>query len=122
MKTLAIVVTTPPYSPLTITAINYVKAAISADITIMGVFFYQDGVMHANQHINIASDEYQAIKHWQKLHKEHHLPLHICVTAAEKRGIVCEAINDDKINDVFTVSGLGELVELTTKASRLVQF
>ena len=40
MKTLAIVVTTPPYSPLTITAINYVKAAIKADITVIGVFFY----------------------------------------------------------------------------------
>lgn len=122
MKTLAIVVTTPPYSPLTTTAIDYIKAAIKADINIIGVFFYQDGVMHANQHINIASDEYQAIQQWQQLHKDYQLPLHICVTAAEKRGIVCELINNDKINDAFTVSGLGELVELTSKASRLVQF
>lgn len=122
MKTLAILVTTPPYSPLTTTAIDYIKAAIQADINIIGVFFYQDGVMHANQHINIASDEYQAIQQWQQLHKDYQLPLHICVTAAEKRGIVCELINNDKINDAFTVSGLGELVELTTKASRLVQF
>lgn len=121
MKTLAVVVTTPPYSPLTITAINYVKSAIQADIEIVGVFFYQDGAMHANENIAIASDEYQAIQQWQKLHKSHQLPLHICVTAAEKRGISCESFNGDKINKAFTVSGLGELVELSNKANRVVQ-
>ena len=122
MKTLAVVVTTPPYSHLTITAIRYVEAALEAGINIIGVFFYQDGVMHANKDINIASDEYQAIIQWQKLHHQYLLPLHICVTAAEKRGISCDSIENEKINEAFTVSGLGELVELTTKASRLVQF
>ena len=122
MNTLAIVVTTPPYSPLTITAINYVRSAIESDIHIIGVFFYQDGVMNANENINIPSDEYQAIQHWQQIHHDYQLPLHICITAAEKRGIICEAITNNKINGVFTISGLGELVELTTQASRLVQF
>lgn len=122
VKTLAVIVTTPPYSPLTTTAITYIKAAIAAEINIVGVFFYQDGVMHANQDINIASDEYQAIQEWQQLHQAHQLPLHICVTAAEKRGISCEAIDGGKVNEAFTVSGLGELVELSTKASRVVQF
>ncbi|ALO34923.1 sulfur reduction protein DsrE [Colwellia sp. MT41] len=122
MKTLAVVITTPPYSHLTITALTYVEAALVAGINVIGVFFYQDGVMHANENISIASDEYQAIEHWQRLQKQYQLPLHICITAAEKRGIACDAIDNDKINKAFTVSGLGELVELTTKASRLVQF
>ncbi|MBU2871463.1 sulfurtransferase complex subunit TusD [Colwellia sp. E2M01] len=120
MKTLAVVVTTPPYSPLTITAINYLEAALATGVNVIGVFFYQDGVMHANKHINIASDEYQAIKQWQNLHTRYQLPLHICITAAEKRGITCD--DNAQINAGFTVSGLGELVELTTKASRVVQF
>ena len=122
MKTLAVVVTTPPYSHLTITEFTYVEAALVAGINVIGVFFYQDGVMHANEDISIASDEYQAIAHWQRLQQEYQLPLHICITAAEKRGIACDAIGNDKKNNAFTVSGLGELVELTTKASRLVQF
>lgn len=122
MKTLAVVITTPPYSHLTITALTYVEAALMAGINVIGVFFYQDGVMHANEDISIASDEYQAIAHWQRLEQQYQLPLHICITAAEKRGIACDAIDNDKINNAFTVSGLGELVELTTKASRLVQF
>ena len=122
MKTLAVVITTPPYSPLTRTAINYAEAALTAGINVIGVFFYQDGALHANKNISIASDEYQAIKHWQRLQQQYSLPLHICITAAEKRGITCDSIEGDQLNGAFTVSGLGELVELTTKASRLVQF
>jgi tRNA 2-thiouridine synthesizing protein D len=122
VKSLAVVITTPPYSHLTITALNYIEAALAIDIDVIGVFFYQDGVMHANENISIASDEYQAIKHWQRLHEQYQLPLHICITAAEKRGIACDSLDNEKINQAFTVSGLGELVELTTKATRLVQF
>lgn len=122
MKTLAVVITTPPYSHLTITAFKYVEAALALGVEVIGVFFYQDGVMHANKDISIASDEYQAIEQWQRLHQQYQVPLHICITAAEKRGIACDFIDNEKINEAFTVSGLGELVELTTKASRLVQF
>jgi len=122
VNTLALVITTPPYSPLTVTAIDYVEVALVSGIEIIGIFFYQDGVMHANKDIDIASDEYQAIAQWQRLHKQYQLPLHICITAAEKRGIVCDQKENEKINEAFTVSGLGELVEITTKASRLVQF
>ncbi|TYK66852.1 sulfurtransferase complex subunit TusD [Colwellia echini] len=122
MNTLAVVITTPPHSPLTATAINYVESALVAGINVIGVFFYQGGAMHANSNISIASDEYQAIEHWQQLAQQYQLPLHICITAAEKRGIACDAIDGEKLNGAFTVSGLGELVELSTKASRLVQF
>jgi len=128
VKKLAVVVTTPPYSNLTITAIEYVEAALSQGIDVIGVFFYQDGAIQANENVSIASDEYQAIEHWTKLHHEYQLPLHICITAAEKRGITCEEVLDDNdaksenLNDIFTVSGLGELVELSSSATRLVQF
>jgi len=122
VKTLAVVITTPPYSPLTVTALTYVETALIAGIDVIGVFFYQDGAMHANENISIASDEYQAIAHWQRLNQQYQLPLHICITAAEKRGIACDSVDNEEINGAFTVSGLGELVELTTKATRLVQF
>jgi tRNA 2-thiouridine synthesizing protein D len=122
VKTLAVVITTPPYSPLTVTALTYVETALIAGVNVIGVFCYQDGAMHANENISIASDEYQAIAHWQRLNQQYQLPLHICITAAEKRGIGCDSMDNEQINQAFTVSGLGELVELTTKATRLVQF
>ena len=125
MNKLAVVVTTPPYSNLTITALNYVETALAAGIEVIGVFFYQDGAIQANRHVTIASDEYQAIEHWTRLHQHYQLPLYLCITAAEKRGVQCDDLpvtGQSNINEIFTVSGLGELVELSTRASRLVQF
>jgi tRNA 2-thiouridine synthesizing protein D len=120
VKKLAVVVTTPPYSNLSVTALDYVDTALKSGVEIVGVFFYQDGVIHANQQVQIASDEFQCIKQWQVLQNKFKLPLHLCVTAAEKRGLSDE--EPKNIHPSFTVSGLGELVELVNKSDRLVQF
>ena len=120
MKNLAVIVTSPPYSSLSITALDYIETALKTNIKLVGVFFYQDGVMHANQQVQIPGDEFQCIQQWQSLHQKYQLPLHLCVTAAEKRGLIDEEPNN--IHPIFTVSGLGELVELVNKADRMVQF
>ncbi|NQZ83837.1 MAG: sulfurtransferase complex subunit TusD [Colwellia sp.] len=127
MQTLAVMVTTPPHSNLTTTAIDYIECAIQKGIKVIGVFFYQDGVLNASSYLSLPNDEYQSIKQWQRLNKEYDLPLHICVTAGEKRGLTDE-IDDQtgkktqtNINDAFILSGLGELVELSSKADRVVQ-
>ena len=120
VKKLAVVITTPPYSNLSITALDYIETALKSGVEFIGVFFYQDGALHANVNIQIESDEFQAISHWESLHQEYSLPLHLCITAAEKRGMSDEHV--DNIHPMFTVSGLGELVELSTTADRLVQF
>ncbi|MBA6342613.1 sulfurtransferase complex subunit TusD [Colwellia sp. MB02u-10] len=120
---LALVVTTPPNSNLTTTAINLVKAAIDSGVSIIGVFFYQDGVLNAAKYLSIPSDEFQTLAQWQQLNSEYKVPLYLCITAAEKRGLSDELNNHESsnIDSAFTVSGLGELVELTSKAERVVQ-
>jgi tRNA 2-thiouridine synthesizing protein D len=123
VKKLAFVITTPPNSNLTATAINMVTAALKMKLNVVGVFFYQSGVLNGSQHLALPNDEYQANKQWQKLQLEYKIPLHLCATAAEKHGL-SDDINDHKvsnINDAFTLSGLGELVELNVKADRLIQ-
>jgi len=128
-----VVITTPPYSNLTITALNYIEAALSANVAVVGVFFYQDGVLNASNKVSITSDEFQTVSRWQTLHQVHQLPLHLCNTAGEKRGLSDEGSdseskignnteNNSDINSAFTVSGLGELVEITNQAQRVVQF
>ncbi len=120
MNKLVVVITTPPFSNLSVTAINYIETALKLGVELVGVFFYQDGVLHANANAYIASDEFQAIEQWQKLKQEYDLALHLCITAAEKRGMTAE--NKNSIDELFIVSGLGELVELTSKTERMVQF
>ncbi|AWB57786.1 MULTISPECIES: sulfurtransferase complex subunit TusD [unclassified Colwellia] len=122
-NTLALVVTTPPHSNLTTSAINLVRAAVNNDVEILGVFFYQDGVLNAAKNLSIPSDEYQTLIQWQALNREYSVPLYLCITAAEKRGLSDDISNQalSNIDPAFIVSGLGELVELTSKAERVVQ-
>lgn len=131
-NTLALVVTTPPNSNLTTSAINLVHAAIENNVKVIGVFFYQDGVLNAAKHLSIPSDEFQTLTQWQQLNSRYDVPLYLCISAAEKRGLTDELNNHEpsshepsqetsNIDSVFTVSGLGELVELTSKAERVVQ-
>lgn len=139
MQTLSVVITTPPSSYLTITAIDYINNAIKAGVSVVGVFFYQDGVLNASANIAIPNDEYQIHKQWQKLKEDHQVNLHVCITACEKRGLSDDIdgeltnnaslsaisksnISQSNISQYFTVSGLGELVELTAKSDRMVQF
>ena len=122
-NSLALVVTTPPNSNLTTTAINLVRAAINNGVSVLGVFFYQDGVLNAAKNLSIPSDEFQTLSQWQQLNSKYNVPLFLCITAAEKRGLTDELTNNElsNIHQAFTVSGLGELVELTSNADRVVQ-
>ncbi len=127
MNKLAVVITSPPHSNMTTTALDYIETALTIGVNVVGVFFYQAGVIHGNKFVDIASDEHQAILKWTKLHNEYQLPLYLCATAAEKYGICCNQTDaEDKtscnLNEIFSVSGLGELVELSSKANRMVQF
>jgi len=129
LNKLAVVVTTPPYSNLTVTAIEYIETALQLGINVVGVFFYQDGVLHANKNISIANDEYQSLKHWKALHQKYNVPLYMCITAAEKRGVISDSAIESSLeenititNEIFIVSGLGELVSLVDKSTRTVQF
>lgn len=121
MKKLAVVVTTAPTCHLTQTAYQVINNANNNDTQVIGVFFYQSGVLNASKHLAIPSDEFSVMSKWTSLSNDHNIPLYLCSTAAEKFGLVNTANNTELINESFTISGLGELVQLTEKADRVVQ-
>ena len=120
MSVYTLVVTTPPHQNNTATVIEMAEAILTAGHQINGVFFYRDGVLNASTLISIPSDEFQASSAFVRLHHEHQVPLHLCITAGEKRGLTDkdEMMN---ISSAFTISGLGEMVELTSAADKVVQ-
>lgn len=120
-KSLALIVTSSPTANITHTAYKLIEQAINNNITISGVFFYQDGVLNASKFLAVPSDELQLTALWKALHQEHSIPLHLCATAAEKRGLINPAEETQLLHHEFTLSGLGELVMLTSQADRLVQ-
>jgi tRNA 2-thiouridine synthesizing protein D len=120
VQSLAFLITTSVHDNTTITSMNIINNALADNINVIGVFFYQAGVTNANKNIIIANDEFQPLKAWKTLKKQYNTPLHLCVTAAEKQGLILEGEHSNVDND-FTLSGLGELVELSTQATRIIQ-
>jgi len=112
-------VTSAPHENKTATVIELAKAILAQGHQINGMFFYQNGVLNAASLLAMPSDEFQSCRELAELASVDKVPMHLCITAAEKRGLT----DDDKNNILpyFTVSGLGEMVELTNQADKVIQ-
>ena len=70
-KSIALVVTTASIDTKTHTAFRYISEALNMGIDVIGVFFYQDAALAANNYVNIANDEFQFIDALNALKDEH---------------------------------------------------
>lgn len=106
-------------------AYQMAEALLQANHRICQVFFFQAGVSNANELVNPASDEVNLVEKWQNLAKLHRLPLHLCIAAAQRRGVVDEqttATSTINLAEGFTLAGLGEFSQAVLKADRLLTF
>ena len=79
------------------------------------IFFFQEGVSNANKWVYPAGDEINLVEHWKILAKTHRLSLHLCIAAAQRRGIV-----EQNLAEGFTLAGLGEFSQALLTADRLL--
>ncbi len=106
----------------------FCKALREAGHHLSQLFFYEDGVWVANTQQCPPQDGFDAVSAWCKLLSEADIHGHVCIAAAIKRGVLdsAEAHRYEKpsgnLTAPFTLAGLGELVEATTKADRVVTF
>ena len=104
-------------------ALAFAKSAITKGHQILGVFFYEQAVRVADSSQN-RNLQYQ----WQALSQSHAIDLHTCIGAATRRSLVEESLDEDEsleanqLAEGFSLSGLGELAEMTAKADRLIRF
>lgn len=124
-----VVVSSGPYgSQGASSAYQFCATAVQAGHKIVGVFFYQEGVLNASQLVSPASDEVNLPELWASLATEHQFPLEVCVSAALRRGVVNEieakqlALTQFNLKAPFALSGLGQLAELSAAADRVIQF
>ncbi|GAC15351.1 sulfurtransferase complex subunit TusD [Aliiglaciecola lipolytica] len=110
-------------------AYRFTQTAITNGHQISGVFFYQSGVNIANTFQTMLSDELALYPKWVDLANEHKIPLQVCVTAANRRGIISEqdAIQNDtpelfNLKPPFQSVGIGELVSMLNESDRSIQF
>ena len=125
----AIQVNEGPYQhESSVSALNFIKAALDAGHEVFRVFFYHDGVNNATRYTTPPQDDMQIVAEWSKLAADHGIDLVVCVAAAQRRGIVDEGEQQrngkdgNNIADGFRISGLGQLIEAGIEADRLLVF
>jgi len=106
----------------------FAQALIEKGHQLKSVFFYQDGVFNGSALTVPANDEFDLVKAWQSLAREHQVRLETCVAAALRRGVVGESeanlhqLSSNNLADQFEQSGLGSLAEALLSQDRVVQF
>ncbi len=109
-------------------AFQFVQAALSMGHQIVRIFFYSDGIFHAMRYATPPNDENPMTDRWSALAKEYGIDLVICISAAQRRGLLsdAEAKRQHKVDrdlaDGFRISGLGQLVEAMLDADRFIVF
>jgi tRNA 2-thiouridine synthesizing protein D len=124
MKNFLIFVTRSPFDSLNgQTALSFCKAAVALGHEIEQVFFYQQGVQHANVDIQPASGEKSVLSQWVTFSEQTKTPLNVCVTASIKRGVLSEEDASDiqsysNVHDAFNPVGMADYFSvLNTRAS-----
>jgi tRNA 2-thiouridine synthesizing protein D len=109
------------------TAYQFIRAALRAGHEIVRVFFYHDGVYNGLGKASAPEDEAQPVKRWSVLAAEAGIDLVICISAAQRRGLVGPeaTISGGCARDLapgFRIAGTGLWIEACLKADRLVIF
>ena len=105
-------------------ALKFAQALISQGHHIDQIFFFQNGVMNANNLIFPANDEINLVKEWQDLAEAHQIPLYLCIAAAQRRGVVSnetsQSKQDNNLAKSFVLAGLSEFIMAVLQADRLI--
>lgn len=123
----AVLVTANPQHENAWHAIRFCQSAIAAGHHIQRVFFYGEGVLVANALQSPPQGSLNLLSLWQELSTQN-IELIVCVAAALKRGVP-DADNAKRmelkahtIDEVFSISGLGQLTEAMIEADRFISF
>lgn len=107
---------------------HFIQAAILAGHEVYRVFFYHDGIYNALRDSRPPGDERDIVKRWSKLHSEQGVDLVICVSSAQRRGMLEHSVAkkvggyDNAVADGFRIAGLGLLMEAVIEADRHITF
>lgn len=125
----AIQVNSSPYhSQAGYSAYQFICAALAEGHEVLRVFFYHEGIYHAFKYATPPDDEPHFSALWRDLAQRHQLDLAVCISAAQRRGLLCadEAARQGKPGlDVcagFRIAGLSQLFEAIDAADRFIVF
>ncbi|WP_439257444.1 sulfurtransferase complex subunit TusD [Lonepinella sp. BR2271] len=96
-------------------AYQFANTLVEKGHQISQIFFFQQGVSHGNACVSPANDEFHLQKAWQQLSQQHQIPLHLCISASQRRGII-----EQNLAPHFILAGLGEFSAAMLQADRVI--
>ncbi len=109
-------------------AAAFARQALARGHDIHRVFFLDAGTDTGSAHAVFPQDEQDRLQPWLELAREHDVELVLCITSALKRGMLDDTEaqrherNGATVHPAFVISGLGQLVDASLHADRLVTF
>jgi tRNA 2-thiouridine synthesizing protein D len=110
------------------TAAHFARAVLARGHSISRVFFLDAGTGNGSAAAVYPQDERDRLQPWVELAEQHGVELILCIASALRYGMLddTEASRHEKpsatIHPAFAVSGLGQLVDASAVADRLVTF
>jgi tRNA 2-thiouridine synthesizing protein D len=110
------------------TAAEFAQRVLARGHSIRRVFFLDTGTLTSSANSVFPQDEEDPVRSWVALAEQHALELVICISSALKYGMLdqAEAARHERpsptINPIFTVSGLGQLIDACANSDRLITF
>lgn len=125
----ALLILGPPYSTqASASALRFTRAALAGGHGIYRLFFYHDGVHNTSALVCTAQDENNLPQQWSELIEQHQLDSVVCIAAATRRGVLNKqearrlGKADGNLSTGHEVSGLGQLVDASLNADRVITF
>ncbi|WP_417437000.1 sulfurtransferase complex subunit TusD [Idiomarina abyssalis] len=94
-------------------ALSFALAAINGGHEIACIFFYREAVNHAL--LATPVENKALINQWEAMSRQHNVPLVVCHTVAERKGI-------EEFHPSFQASGLTALATAIANSDRTLQF
>ncbi len=114
------------------TALGFAEALVDQGHEIYRLFFFNEGVLNGAalpQAKSAGASSSSPLERWQGLIQKHELDAVVCVTSAQKRGIVPGDANQNSaganylsVAEGFTIGGLGQLIDATVNSDRIITF
>lgn len=125
---ISLVILSPPDSASAFSALEYAKAALRQGHELYRIFFYHQGVYHANALNTPQQDEVNLGRDWSDFIQQQQLDAVVCIAAGLKRGVINAAEQQrfekpaHNLDPAFELSGLGQLVDAQKNSDRLISF
>lgn len=123
-----LVLSSPVSGQCSRTAAEFARHVITRGHSIHRVFFLDAGTVSGSAKSVFPQDEENPIQYWTNLAEQHAVELVLCISSALKHGMLdqVEAERYERthstINPLFTISGLGQLIDASASSDRLITF